>query len=286
VLRVCDFSENELILEKKGTVVFAGRGPSSVPHLGHILVLDVLRSLNVGVFFQISDDEKNFRSGVSIQDSRDWSRVYEANLTKPNHRIFRNSQHSGRLYDYFCRYCRTTKVKQPQRLFGYTADTPLGLLVYSLIQAITPRLILDDNPECSNLIVLTGEDQIPYFVKTSELTGIELTILKIKTVPGLRGELKMTSSKPTSCIFYEDKLSDILSKLNREPSAGNALNSVPTSEGLQKDFTYNLLTTMFSIGKNLSSVSKLLADYRSGGISSMDFKDKSAGLIHEYLNRF
>jgi tryptophanyl-tRNA synthetase len=257
-----------LLLDSNSIVVFAGRGPSGPIHLGHYLILRLIANYP-NVFFQVSDDEKMIRDGVSPEDCYDWSQIYDQTLKKQGQVIFRNTQNAGLLYTNFIKHCGSVPAKLLNRLFGYSSKTSVGLLTYSLIQAMTPVIIREMYPD-KEIVVFSAGDQAPYFEKTRNLTGVDVTLLELPTLQGLRGHKKMSSSTPESCIYLKDSDSVIRSKILKSHSAGHIRGSVPTRQQLDSDFSYKLLQHMKLMGSK--ETQSHLDKYASGDISSLEFK--------------
>ena len=262
-------TESEVsLLDSNSIVVFAGRGPSGPIHLGHYLILRILENYP-SVFFQVSDDEKMIRDGVSSENCRNWSEIYDQTLKKQGQVVFRNTQNAGLLYTSFIRHCGSVPVKLLNRLFGYSNKTSVGLLTYSLIQAMTPVIIKEMYPD-KQIIVFSAGDQAPYFEKTKNLTGVSVTLFELPILQGLRGHKKMSSSAPESCIYLEDSDSVIRLKILKSHSAGHTRGSVPTQQELDSDFSYKLLQHMKLMGSK--ETQPYLSEYASGLTSSVEFK--------------
>lgn len=208
-------------------MLYTGRGPSQGSfHIGHLPGIQLIRAfqtfLGSKIFFMISDDEKIFRDNIDREQMNanvvhTIQQLSKLGLTSDVTEYYINSRGiSEEYYAILIRLLSMTSIHVLNNVFG--EKTNVGEYFYPLYQ-ILPCFL---GKQC---IVVAGKDQDPFFRLARDLArrmGHKPPILLYtKSVPGLDGSEKMSTSVPTSLpIFLTDGPDTIRSKIAKVKKVG------------------------------------------------------------------
>ena len=257
-------------------MLYTGRGPSHGSfHIGHLPGLQLIKAfqafLGSKIFFMISDDEKMFRDDIdsakmSENVANTLVQLQKLGLTDDIATYHINSSGiSAENYAILIRLLGMTSINTLTHIFG--EKTNVGEYFYPLYQ-ILPCFM---GKQC---IVIAGKDQDPFFRLARDIArrlGHKPPILLYtKSVPGLDGTEKMSTSIPTSLpIFLTDSFSVIKSKIAKvkKVGAGSLDELFECGANLEQDTLYQLLqlfesdsnrlailTTGYTVGYSANSV--------------------------------
>jgi tryptophanyl-tRNA synthetase len=230
--------------------VYTGRGPSQGSfHIGHLpgiqLAKEMQGFLGTKMFFMISDDEKMFRDNIDAITMEENVRNTVEQMAKlgihdTNAEIYINSNGiSQEHYAILIRLMSMTSVHVLNNIFGEKSN--VGEYFYPLYQ-ILPCFL------GKQVIVIAGKDQDPFFRLARDLAkrmGVKPPILLYtKSVPGLDGSDKMSTSVPSSLpIFLTDSAKIIQEKIRKvkKVGAGSLDELFATGANLESDTLYALL---------------------------------------------
>ncbi len=231
-------------------MLYTGRGPSQGSfHIGHLPGIQLIKAMQVflgsKIFFMISDDEKIFRDDIDQTKMAEnvahtLTQLANLGLTEENTHYHINSQGiSAEHYGILIHLLRMTNINTLNNVFG--EKTNVGEYFYPLYQ-ILPCFL---GKQC---IVIAGKDQDPFFRLARDLArrmGHKPPILLYtKSVPGLDGTEKMSTSVPTSLpIFLTDTPAIVKSKIAKveKVGAGSLDELFEYGANLEQDTLYQLL---------------------------------------------
>jgi tryptophanyl-tRNA synthetase len=231
-------------------MLYTGRGPSHGSfHIGHLPGIQLIKAfqeyLKTKLFFMISDDEKIFRDDIdktkmaeNVANTMD--QLAKLGLTDKNTHYHINSAGiSAEHYGILIRLLGMTNINTLNNIFG--EKTNVGEYFYPLYQ-ILPCFL---GKQC---IVVAGKDQDPFFRLARDLArriGHKPPILLYtKSVPGLDGTEKMSTSVPTSLpIFLTDTPALVKMKIAKvkKVGAGSLDELFEYGANLEQDTLYHLL---------------------------------------------
>jgi tryptophanyl-tRNA synthetase len=245
--------------------VYTGRGPSLGSfHIGHLPGIELAKEmqcfLGTKMFFMISDDEKMFRDNIDAITMKENVRNTVEQLAKlgiqdANAEIYINSSGiSQEHYAILIRLMSMTSVHVLNNIFGEKSN--VGEYFYPLYQ-ILPCFL------GKQVIVIAGKDQDPFFRLARDLAkrmGAKPPILLYtKSVPGLDGSGKMSTSVPSSLpIFLTDSAKTIQEKIRKvkKVGAGSLEELFATGANLESDTLYALLRLFESNTDTLYLITK------------------------------
>ncbi len=231
-------------------MLYTGRGPSHGSfHIGHLpgitLIREFQKFLKSQIFFMISDDEKIFRDDIDQKQMSEnvantIQQLSSLGLTEKTTRYHINSHGiSQEHYSILIRLMSMTSVHVLNNIFG--EKTNVGEYFYPLYQ-ILPCFL---GKQC---IVIAGKDQDPFFRLARDLAhrlGHKPPILLYtRSVPGLDGSDKMSTSVPTSLpIFITDSPDVIKAKIAKvkKVGAGSLDELFEFGANLEQDTLYQLI---------------------------------------------
>jgi tryptophanyl-tRNA synthetase len=208
----------------KDFFLYTGRGPSNGSfHIGHLpslhLILELQKKSKDKIFFMISDDEKIFRDKINKNEmeknvNNTIHQLNKIGFNDNNTEFHINSKGMTKeFYEIFMQLVSLRNVNHMDNLFG--EKTNIGEYFYPFIQ-IAP-CFLKKNSQC---IVIAGKDQDPFFRLARDLAKRlnfnPPIIIYVKSVMGLDGNDKMSTSVPSSLpIFIDDNEKTIKDKINK-----------------------------------------------------------------------
>ncbi len=231
-------------------MLYTGRGPSHGSfHIGHLPGIQLVKAMQAflgsKIFFMISDDEKIFRDDIqqakmaeNVANTID--QLHKLGLTEATTQYHINSAGiSAEHYAILIRLLGMTNINTLNNIFG--EKTNVGEYFYPLYQ-ILPCFL---GKQC---IVIAGKDQDPFFRLARDLArrlGHKPPILLYtKSVPGLDGTEKMSTSVPTSLpIFLTDTPAVVKAKIAKvkKVGAGSLDELFEHGSNLEQDTLYELL---------------------------------------------
>jgi tryptophanyl-tRNA synthetase len=274
-------------LQTRPCYIYTGRGPSKASfHLGHLPGLQLCLALQAHfkepIEFMISDDEKIFRDKLSPETMAEnvahtLAQLKSLGFTSENTKFRINSSGiSAEEYSTVIQMLGMVSVNTLNHIFGEKDN--LGEYFYPLLQ-ILPSL--STTRQC---IVVAGVDQDPFFRLARELARrlkcIPPIVFYTRSVPGLDGSEKMSTSVPESMpIFLDDSPELIREKVSkiRKVGAGSLNELFEKGATLEEDIPVKLLSFFDTNPANLS----LLTTAYTKGLCEKDEKERLLALVPE-----
>lgn len=270
--------------------LYTGRGPSNKSfHIGHLpglsLILELQKKINDKIFFMISDDEKIFRDKINekIMKSNVESTIKIMNkigFTNENTLFHINSNGiSEEYYKILIQLLSIVNINQLNHIFG--EKTNIGEYFYPLYQILP--CFLDKKKQC---IIIAGKDQDPFFRLARDLADKlnykKPIIIYTKSVPGLDGSEKMSTSViSTNPIYLDDTFDIIKKKINKINCVGaGSLNELfEKGANLEIDIPFKLIC-FFDDSENVNLLAKA---YTEGLITNDEIENINKLVSKEYL---
>lgn len=284
----------DLILKERDFWIVSGRGPSEKIHFAHLILFDTVRamqeSFGVEVFIPISDDEKFLFGKTTLEDAKRYSvenlrDILSLGFDPKKTYIFIDTFHMNpHFYTFLVRIAEKITGSMAKDTFGFGDSNNVGEFFYSAIQIghiLYPTLLTE-----RRVLVPIGLDQDP-FVRLSRDISPKLGLKKPSTIHmgfirGIRGEEKMSASKPeTSLYLEEDEV--IKRKVWRILTGGQ-----PTIEEQKKYGGNPEVCVVFEYISLLEDKDKVLEEIKnnckSGGRFCGECKEYLFGLIKEFFD--
>ncbi len=251
-------------------MLYTGRGPSQGSfHIGHLPGIELIKAfqkhLKNKIFFMISDDEKIFRDNIDRIEMNSnvehtLNQLSNLGLTEEITNYHINSHGISKdNYEILIRLMGMISIHVLNNIFG--EKTNVGEYFYPLYQ-ILPCFL---GKQC---IVIAGKDQDPFFRLARDLARRighkQPIIIYTKSVPGLDGSEKMSTSVPTSLpIFLTDSKEIIKMKISKvkKVGAGSLDELFDHGANLMEDTLYDLIKIFES---NEDILSKITKGYTTG----------------------
>lgn len=247
--------------------VYTGRGPSKGQfHLGHLPGLQVARELQeflgTKTEFMISDDEKIFRDGFEATEmeknvSSTLVQLRALGFTEETTNFRINSRGiCEKEYALVIQMMKMVNVNTLSNIFGEKEN--LGEYFYPIIQLLP--CFKDKSKQC---IVVAGLDQDPFFRLARDLAKrlgyLPPIVIYVKSVPGLDGSEKMSTSVESSLpIFLGETQEEIDKKISKikKVGAGSLEELFLKGADLSIDIPYRLLLLFDTNLENLELIRK------------------------------
>lgn len=217
--------------------LYTGRGPSSHVHVGHLLPWVFTKwlqdSLDVKLYFQITDDEKFlFRDFETLRDSTavGYENIldiialgFDPAMTK----VILDSKLIGGLYPIALRVARKITFSTVRAVFGFTPSNNIGEIFYTSIQAVPAFLESELRGHDVPCLIPCGIDQDPHFRVARDVAPVlgypKPALIHNKLMPSLKGmDAKMSASVPSSAIFVTDDEATARSAVMNAVTGGGA----------------------------------------------------------------
>ena len=141
-------------------------------------------------------------------------------------------------------------------------------------------------------IIPVGPDQVPHILLTRDIVGrmkkekfVPPSAIFNKYMPALDGSMKMSKSKPDSCIDLPEDPKIACKKIKRAMSGGRDTLAQHRRFGavIEKDMAFELLKQ--HLIEDDAKLDKIYGRYRSGEITSGEIKDIACEKIVEFMKK-
>ncbi len=212
--------------EGRKPYLYTGRGPSGPMHIGHALPLiftsKLQKKFDTFVLLQFTSDEK-FLYNPNLRAKQVYNYTYDnirdvlaLGFDPDKTYVIEDFRHIKYLYQIAVSVAKRITYSIVRAVFGFTNETNIGMLFFASIQAAPAFLgyFMDDVYNC---LIPAAIDQDPYWrVARDVAVKIRLpkpTQIHGKLLPGLKKDVKMSSSIPESAIYLSDDKRSVKRKL-------------------------------------------------------------------------
>jgi len=295
--------------------IFTGRGPSASMHLGHLIPFQfaayLQRVFNAPVVIQLSDDEKFFFKGLSLEQAATYADenirdIIACGFDPQRTFIFTDTQAIGALYPMICQLQRKLTISQVASTFGVRvasdggeATDCLGKLMYPSVQmapafaAGLPPELFGHAKRAPRCLVPMGIDQDPYFRVVrdvaSSLGHPKPAVIHNKFLPALGGmHTKMSSTGQAGAastpINLTDTPKDVKKKLGRAFTGARGDGSLEALRRLGVDLSIDVpIKYLQYFEPDDALLSRVEAEYATGARTSGEVKGMAAEAIIKVL---
>jgi tryptophanyl-tRNA synthetase len=163
----------------------------------------------------------------------------------------------------------------------YSAFTQVGDILYPQLKERMPGIIpvgIDQDPH----IRLTRD----IVRRTKEKRFFLPSGLYHKYTPSLDGDIKMSKSKPESCIELPEDINLVKKKIKNALSGGRDTLEEHRKKGavIEKDMVFELMKQ--HLVEDDKELNKIYKDYKSGKITSGELKELACMKIDDFMNNF
>ncbi|WP_456472411.1 tryptophan--tRNA ligase [Methanocaldococcus sp.] len=224
----------DAIKNKKEFAVVSGMMPSGKMHLGHKMVVDILKfyqNYTSNIYIPIADLEAYWARNIDFDKAKEIAlNEYIVNylalgLDPDKVNIYLQSKNE-KVKDLALRLAKKTNFNEMRAIYGFSGETNIGHVFAPIVQVadiLNPEF--DNNLEVKKMPVLVpvGIDQDPHIRLTRDIAK------RVKIIPPsstyhrfMRGLLggKMSSSKPETAIFLTDSPEVVKKKISKAKTGG------------------------------------------------------------------
>jgi len=199
-------------------VLYTGRGPSGLNHLGHIVPWIFTKYLqdafDAKLYFQMTDDEKFLiHPEYDLEKVEDFTMdnildIIAVGFDPEETKIIVDTKNISSLYDIAIRVARHVTFSTVKAVFGFEDSSNIGIIFFPAIQAAPCFLESALRGKKVPCLIPAAIDQDPYW-RVARDVGPKLGYYKpaqihSKFLPGLGKGGKMSSSLPETCVFLTD----------------------------------------------------------------------------------
>ncbi len=278
--------------------LYTGRGPSGQTHIGHLLPWIFTRWLQsrfkCKVYFQLTDDEKFVhKQDLSLEEAN--KLAYENALdfialgfSPKDTIIIVNTDHAATLYREALKVAKKITFSTAKATFGFNDSTNIGLIFFASMQAVPAFLESIRQGKNVPCLIPHGIDQDPFFRVARDVLP-KLGYYKPAAIhniflPGLSGNVKMSSSIDNETVFINDNPELVKQKILRYAFSGGQA-TVKEHRKLggnpDVDISYQWLYSFFE--DNDAKIKRIYDSYVSGSLLTSELKEMLAEKINTFL---
>ena len=226
----------KLYLSGKKFYLYTGRGPSGPMHIGHIVPFLFTKYLQekfrAEVYIQITSDEKYmYHEDILPQIIEKYTQenildIISVGFDDKRTYVIDDLKHINYLYPIAVSVARKINFSVVRAAFGFTDSTNIGLIYFPAIQAVPCFLGFLVSSENKGCLIPAAVDQDPYWRVTRDIAP-KLNFPKPaqihgKFLPSLKGEGKMSASKPETSVYLDDPPEVVRKKIWNAFTGGQA----------------------------------------------------------------
>ncbi len=276
--------------------LYTGRGPTESMHIGHLVPMMFTKWLQekfkTKVYLQFTDDEKFlFKKHLKLEKIESFTReniidILALGFNEKNTIVIQDTKHINYLYEEAIKVSRIVTFSMVKATFGLKDSSNIGQIFYTSLQTVPAFLeskIQGKNVPC---LIPLGVDQDPHFRITRDVAPklgyYKPAIIHSKFMPSLRGDDKMSSSKPEACIFLTDDEETVKRKVWRALSGGGGTLREHKEKGgnPEKCIIFKYLYSIFEEDDN--KIEEIREGCRTGRTMCGECKE----LLTEKINKF
>lgn len=268
-------------------VLYTGRGPAGPVHLGHLVPWRLTKHLQEAfgskLFFQFTDDERLLiRDDMSQELAGHWVLenaldIMALGFDPDNTEFIVNTRHVSRLYPLALKIARGITCSTMRSAFGFGDESSLGKMFFLAMQAAPCFIASERDGEPVPCLVPVGIDQDPYWRITRDaarrLGYPKPAQVHRRMLPGLTGDVKMSSSQPLTAVYTTD-VPELVERKIAEADTGDHPSRCPMYQ-----YRYMLLT------EDDEEAQELYVDCLADGMDCRECKARLAETVNRFLWR-
>lgn len=278
--------------------LYTGRGPTEAMHLGHLvpllLTVWLQKKFRTKVYLQFTDDEKFvFKKQLSLEYINritidNISDTLALGFDEKNTIVIKNIDHVHFIYKEALKVARHVTFSTIKAVFGLKEDSNVGQIFFTSLQsapAFIESVLRKKNIPC---LIPLGVDQDPHFRITRDVAPklgyYKPALLHSKLLPALRGEEKMSSSRPETCIFLNDNDEEVKKKVWRATTGGGGSLKEHREKGGNPNIcrVYHYLYSLFE--DDDKKIIEIFQRCKNGDISCGECKEYLTNKILKFLH--
>lgn len=289
----------KFIANRERFTIVSGKNPSTSLHLGHLATFNMLlqfQKLGADVIIPLTSDEsyvdgkcKSIKDAEKIANEIIIPQIIAIGFDPAKTKILLHTQ-CGDIYRLAMTYGQYINLGQVYSAFGGNSNTTTSQLFYrgavQLSTVLLPQIEEFGGPK--NVLIPVSADQHPYVLLARDVAKkISLMPPSEVVIPFLQSHrdpyIKMSSSKPDTCIFLNDSTEIVRQKLSRAFTG-----SVSSIEGHRDyggvpeiDSCYQILRYHHP---SREFVNKIYTEYKSGKLLASELKEITIGFVSDLLS--
>lgn len=279
--------------------LYTGRGPTEAMHLGHLIPLIFTKWLQekfkAKVYLQFTDDEKFlFKRHLSLEEIEKFTEdniidTLALGFDEKKTIVIQDVKHIHFLYKEALKVARQITFSTTKAVFGFKESSNIGQIFFTSIQSVPAfieSVLKKRNVPC---LIPLGVDQDPHFRITRDVAPklgyYKPAIMHAKFLPSLRGEEKMSSSKPEACIFLKDGKEVVKKKVWRATTGGGGSLKEHKEKGGNPDVCRVYHYISFLLEENDKKLKERYIDCKSGNITCGECKEYLSKKIISFFEK-
>jgi len=266
-------------------------------HLGTKLVIENIKYFQehgAKTYVLVADLEAAATRGLSLEEGRKRALnfhipAYIALGLNPKKTVFYFQSTNEKVKNLGYIFSKKITLNEFRAIYGSTEP---GRIMSALLQA--GDILFPQLEKKMPGVIPVGPDQSPHILLSRDIVNRTKPSFKFvlpsglynKYTPSLDGSLKMSKSKPESCITIPEDVKTACKKIRRAFSGGrNTLEEHKRLGGMpEKDMAFELLKQHFI--EDDKKLKKLYDDYKAGKLMSGDIKDIACKELTKFMKDF
>lgn len=286
------------IANKEPFTIVSGKNPSTSLHLGHLATFRMLlefQKLGANIIIPLTSDEsyvdgkvQNIKEAEKIAYEVIAPQILAMGFDKKKTKILFHTQYSD-LYRISCYFGKYISFSQLESAFGIEGTSSSSTIFYRGAVQLSTILLpqLEELGGKKNVLIPVSVDQHPYILLARDVAKkVGLIPPSEVVIPFLQSHksplVKMSSSKPDTCIFLTDLPQQVERKLSRAFTG-----SVSTLEGHKRLGAIPEIDSCFQILKyhhpSYDYVQNIYDSYKKGAITSSEIKKITISFVNDML---
>jgi len=266
-------------------------------HLGTKLVIENMRYFQergAKTFVLVADLEAAATRGVSLEEGRQRALdfhipAYIALGLNPKKTVFYFQSTNEKVKNLGYIFSKKITLNEFRAIYGSTEPSRI---MSSLLQA--GDILFPQLEKRMPGVIPVGPDQSPHVLLSRDITNrtkstfnfVPPSGLYHKFTPSLDGDLKMSKSKPGSCITIPDDIDEACKKIKRALSGARKTLADHRKYGAipEKDMSFQLLTQHFI--EDDKKLKKIYEEYKTGRMTTGEIKDITCEELTKFMKDF
>jgi tryptophanyl-tRNA synthetase len=211
--------------------VYTGIAPSGRMTVAHLIPFIMAQWLqekfNADVYIQIPDEEKFLTKNdpnltieninkLAHEDAMD---IVALGFKPGKTKIYIDTENATQIYKHAVRVSKKITYSTIKDAFGFSNETNIGAIFYTSLQAVGTFIKSAEENRKIPCLVPLGVDQDVHFRVARDVVEklgyYKPAIIHSRFLPGLKGDPKMSSSKPEDAIYLSDSPETVVKKVNK-----------------------------------------------------------------------
>ena len=288
---------SDAIKNKKKYYVLSGIMPSNEKiHFGNKMVVESIKYFQehgADTYILVADLEAASTRGVTLDEARKSALefhipAYIALGLDPKKTTFYFQSENKEVMNYAYQFAKKITLNEFEAIYG-SADPGKIMAAMAQVGDILYPQFKDRKPG----IIPVGIDQDPHIRLSRDIVR-RFKEKKLflpcsmyhKYTPSLDGNIKMSKSKPESCIELPEDMKSVNRKIKNALSGGRDTLDEHRKHGavIEKDMVFELMKQHLVEDDN--ELNKIYHDYKSGKMTSGELKEIACSKMEEFMNKF